>query len=89
MLLCRVCLGKAYYTTKRDPRCGDYVKSGDYDSTLGDRAKSVNTFREFVVYDADQVYPEYVVLYSRIYCADDRAALWKQAEEPFHTQLPV
>jgi len=32
---------------------------------LGDRKASVGTYREFVVYGDDQVYPEYLVLYSR------------------------
>ncbi|CAE7029096.1 Tiparp [Symbiodinium sp. CCMP2456] len=65
LLLCRVCMGKFLYTTDRYEAAGDKVKSGEFDSTVGDRTKKANTFREFVVYNADQVYPEYVVLYSR------------------------
>merc|ERR1712050_230984 len=40
--------------------------SGACDSTMGDREKSVGTYREFVVYEKDQVYPEYCVLYERM-----------------------
>lgn len=39
LLLCRVCMGKMYYTTQRDEHAGDKVTSGDHDSTLGDRTK--------------------------------------------------
>lgn len=89
MLLVRACLGKYHYTTSREPEAGDKVKAGECDSVLGDRAASVNTFREFVVYDADQVYPEFVVLYQRIHQADDEAALRAGAHLPFHMELPV
>jgi len=65
LLLCRVSMGKYFYTTERNDQAGDKVKSGEFDSTVGDRTKKANTFREFVVYDTEQVYPEYVVLYSR------------------------
>eukprot|EP00438_Fugacium_kawagutii_P032036 Skav217852 [mRNA] locus=scaffold5889:9276:14401:- [translate_table: standard] len=54
LLLCRVCLGKFYYTKVRDPECGQKVKSGEFDR---DRLAAADTFREFVVYDADQIYP--------------------------------
>ena len=35
--------------------------------TLGDRSRSVGTYREVAIYDPDQVYPEYVVLYERLH----------------------
>merc|ERR1712032_73625 len=88
LLVCRVCLGKAYYTTARDEGAADKIKSGDYDSTLGDRARHANTFREFVVYNADQIYPEYVVLYSRRFACDPRGGQMAQ-EMPLYMQLPV
>ena len=37
----------------------------EYDSLLGDREKARGTFREFVVYDKDQIYPEYAIIYRR------------------------
>ncbi|CAE8647364.1 unnamed protein product, partial [Polarella glacialis] len=79
-----------FYTTQRRADAAEQVESGKFDSTVGDRMKFHNTFREFVVYDSDQVYPEYVVLYSRAYKADDAAALQLEASRnPFHLQLPV
>ncbi|CAE8621993.1 unnamed protein product [Polarella glacialis] len=94
MLLCRVTMGSMhstwFYTTQRRADAAEQVESGKFDSTVGDRMKFHNTFREFVVYDSDQVYPEYVVLYSRAYKADDAAALQLEASRnPFHLQLPV
>lgn len=62
----QVALGKFFYTTERCEQAGEKVKSGDYDSTVGDRrgpwqeafmvprTKKANTFREFVVYNSDQ-----------------------------------
>jgi hypothetical protein len=90
LLLCRAVMGKMYYTTQRDTSAGDKVASGNYDSTLGDRTKHTGTFREFVLYNADQLYPEYIVLYSRMSVHDDPALfdLAVQAN-PFHMELPV
>ena len=57
LLLCRVCVGKFYYTQGREPTAIDKYTAGESDSTLGDRAKSVNTYREIVVYNEDQAVP--------------------------------
>lgn len=89
LLLVRACLGKYYYTQTRDQEASGKVASGDFDSTLGDRAASVNTYREFVVYNSDQIYPEYIVLYSRLHAADDELAVREAARTPFHMELPV
>jgi hypothetical protein len=90
LLLCRVIMGKMYYTTSRDTSAGDKVATGDYDSTLGDRTKYTGTFREFVLYDANQVYPEYIVLYSRMGANDDPTAFDIAVKaNPFHMELPV
>eukprot|EP00928_Gymnodinium_smaydae_P075910 TRINITY_DN5892_c0_g2_i1.p1 TRINITY_DN5892_c0_g2~~TRINITY_DN5892_c0_g2_i1.p1 ORF type:complete len:1004 (-),score=82.43 TRINITY_DN5892_c0_g2_i1:250-3261(-) len=89
-LLCRVCMGKFYYTTEREETAGDRVACGEFDSVVGDRAKSVRTFREFVVYQNDQMYPEYVVLYSRV---DQHGALMSKnprlSTNVFQTELPI
>lgn len=89
LLLCRVCLGKFYYTKVREPEAGDKIKSGEFDSTVGDRLAAADTFREFVVYDADQIYPEYVVLYSRVHKADAEEEIERLTSIPYHLQLPV
>lgn len=89
LLLCRVVLGKFFYTLDRNIGAEQEVKSGQYDSTLGDRLKKADTFREFVVYDADQVYPEYVVIYTRTHAGDDSASIARWRNERFQMQLPV
>merc|ERR1712224_1165758 len=71
IVLCRVAMGKFFYTKERDEKAADKSKSGEYDSTMGDRRASAKTFREFVVYDVDQVYPEYVILYSRAHGTEE------------------
>ncbi|CAE7556957.1 Tiparp, partial [Symbiodinium necroappetens] len=89
LLLCRVCMGKFLYTTDRYEAAGDKVKSGEFDSTVGDRTKKANTFREFVVYNADQVYPEYVVLYSRRPRAVALETFKFELGGELHAELPV
>merc|ERR1712048_954091 len=38
---------------------------GPYHCVVGDREKCRGTYREIIVYDDDQVYPEYVIWYKR------------------------
>jgi hypothetical protein len=42
---------------------------------IGDREKTRNTYKEIVIYDADQVYPAYELVYKRLDSADDRSYL--------------
>ncbi|CAE7477809.1 Parp12 [Symbiodinium pilosum] len=66
MLLCRVVCGEMFRITDRDPLAlSDALHSGKYDSVLADREASVGTYREFVVFDEECVYPEYLILYDR------------------------
>jgi len=69
MLVCRVTCGACLYNSEVRPDTESLLKKvaprGPYHSVLGDREKARGTYREFVVYDKDQVYPEYVVLYRR------------------------
>ncbi|CAE8702895.1 unnamed protein product, partial [Polarella glacialis] len=85
LLLCRACLGKFFYVTDRDPGAKQKVESGEFDSTIGDRAAAAKTYREVVLYDPDQVYPEYVILYDRL----DGGKTLKSNDAPFHLELPV
>lgn len=39
----------------------------DFDSIIGDRETTVGTFREFVVFDNNQVYPEFIVWYQKAF----------------------
>lgn len=69
MLLCRVTLGKLLHTAEVTPdprRCEDACLRGDYHAVLGDRKACHGTFREFCVFDEDQVYANYIVYYRRV-----------------------
>jgi len=73
MILCRVVLGNVYYCDAMDPTKLRAELEGacrpggpGFHSVLGDREKVRRTFREFVVYDNHQVYPEYIVWYARV-----------------------
>eukprot|EP00931_Biecheleriopsis_adriatica_P059500 TRINITY_DN3560_c0_g1_i4.p1 TRINITY_DN3560_c0_g1~~TRINITY_DN3560_c0_g1_i4.p1 ORF type:complete len:1666 (+),score=300.28 TRINITY_DN3560_c0_g1_i4:61-4998(+) len=87
MLLCRVCIGTYHYTTDREPSAIDHCTSGATDSTIGDRAKAVGTYREIVVYDSDQVYPEYLVIYKRLHGGTSPQLPSKAM--PFQLELPL
>ena len=66
MLLCRVCLGEIHRIINFDQSAERHVRQsgGRYHSLLGDReASSSQSYREFIVYEEDQVYPEYVIIY--------------------------
>jgi len=68
LLLCRVLIGRVYYldTVESDPRlCEEACLRGKFHTVLGDRKKAKGTFREFIVFDEDQVYPNYVITYRR------------------------
>merc|ERR1719272_127417 len=83
-------MGKFYYTEQKGDTAGeDKVKAGECDSVVGDRAKAANTFRELVVFNKDQIYPEYIVFVSRLHAADDEAQMRERAKIAFQAQLPV
>ena len=70
MLLCRSTCGHVLYDDALTPDTQELLKSctgvaPKYHSVLGDREKTRGTYREFVIYNNDQVYPEYVILYTR------------------------
>lgn len=83
VLVCRVCMGKLYNTSD-DPSAADKIKKGEFDSTCGQRL-----FRELVIYDADQLYPEYVVLYKRIYQRDSEAYIASLLKQRFFMEVPL
>ena len=69
MLLCRVLGGNVLYSAEDVPD-GDLraqVLEGRYDSVLGDREQVRGTFKEYMVYDADHVYPAYEIRYRRVF----------------------
>jgi len=70
ILVCRATLGYVNYNDQISPNADALVKScteGPYHCVLGDREKCRGTYREIMVYDDDQVYPEYVIWYTRVY----------------------
>jgi hypothetical protein len=73
LILCRVVLGNLKYCDAPDPtkkakELEAACKPGaGFHSILGDREKVRGTFREFIVFDNHQVYPEYIVWYEREY----------------------
>ena len=53
---------------------GDYsgkVLQDEFDSVLGDRVSAVGTYKEFVFFEEQAIYPEYIVLYKRLYSEKD------------------
>uniref|UniRef100_A0A7S1QZS6 Poly [ADP-ribose] polymerase n=1 Tax=Alexandrium catenella TaxID=2925 RepID=A0A7S1QZS6_ALECA len=68
VLLCRVLGGRVKYCDERTPDADGLMAEcteGVYDCILGDRFKCSGTYREFVVFDTENVYPEYVIKYTR------------------------
>lgn len=72
LILCRVTLGNVNYCDVEDPtaireslRSSCRASTDFYHSVLGDREKTRKTFREFVIFDENQAFPEYIVWYSR------------------------
>lgn len=71
MLLCRAALGNALLDDALLPdvvRVVSQCIEGNHHSVQGNRDKhDPSALRDFVVYDKDQVYPEFVLQYRRIY----------------------
>jgi hypothetical protein len=70
--LVRVLGGRHFYTEQDveqedKPKFAKRVLQGHFDSTVGDRYKLKNTFREYVVYASAGTYLEYVLYYRRRY----------------------
>lgn len=70
MLFCRIIGGNVQYNDEHEPDPEALVASclaGKYDTVLGDREKLKGTYKEYVIFDSEDVYPEYVIHYSREY----------------------
>jgi len=71
MLLCRVTLGRIHYDEQVLPdkvALVGHCTSGGCHTVLGDRERLCpESSRDFVVYDRNQVYPEYLLWYHRVY----------------------
>eukprot|EP00931_Biecheleriopsis_adriatica_P068054 TRINITY_DN4208_c1_g1_i1.p1 TRINITY_DN4208_c1_g1~~TRINITY_DN4208_c1_g1_i1.p1 ORF type:complete len:1010 (-),score=193.29 TRINITY_DN4208_c1_g1_i1:196-3195(-) len=64
MVICRAVVGTPYVVEKPG-NYARFVTSGDFDCVLGDREKAVGTFREFIFFHEEAIYPEYAVFYRR------------------------
>ena len=79
MFLMRMVLGESFLCTARDPHkyrrppCANTkhlrddcleTSHGSFDSVIGQAKRLL--FREFVVYESDQCYPEYLISYDRV-----------------------
>jgi hypothetical protein len=67
MLLSRVVRGVVHRVEQPDSDLHKKLNRRKYDSTLGDREAAVGTYREYIVYNEAQAYPEYAVIYRRIF----------------------
>jgi len=71
VLVCRVTGGRAQYCDTNEIDAAllqQQVIAGPFHSVFGDRVSKLNKpYREMVVYDATQCYPEYIVYYKRLY----------------------
>jgi hypothetical protein len=68
VLLNRVLGGRVRYCEAKTPDPEALTKEcveGSFDCILGDRLKVCGTYREFVVFDSEGAYPEYVINYTR------------------------
>lgn len=69
VLLCRCLGGRLLYNDEVTPDAEELTKlciEGPYDCVVGDRERCRGTYREFVFYDSDDMYPEYVIFYNRL-----------------------
>jgi len=68
VLLCRVLGGHVNYNDERSPDADQLTQScteGDFDCIIGDRKKISGTYREFIIFDTENVYPEYILKFQR------------------------
>jgi len=81
IMLCRSTLGRVNYNDEQRPnpdRLAKSCTSGEFDCVLGDRMKINRTFRELVVFNDDEVYPEFIVKYERMFFHEQFAGIYNQ-----------
>eukprot|EP00747_Dinoflagellata_sp_TGD_P081573 gnl/TRDRNA2_/TRDRNA2_161361_c0_seq1.p1 gnl/TRDRNA2_/TRDRNA2_161361_c0~~gnl/TRDRNA2_/TRDRNA2_161361_c0_seq1.p1 ORF type:complete len:703 (-),score=128.72 gnl/TRDRNA2_/TRDRNA2_161361_c0_seq1:27-1970(-) len=68
ILLCRVLLGRVTVSEDKDVSWEiNALMQSRFDSLVADRQAAVGTFREFIVFDENQAYAEYILWYRRIF----------------------
>ncbi|CAJ1352886.1 unnamed protein product [Effrenium voratum] len=68
MLLVRCLGGRVRYCDELEPDAEDLTQGcieGPFDCVMGDRQKCRGTYREFIFFDTENLYPEYVIIYER------------------------
>lgn len=87
MFLCRVALGRQHVTHKmRDPTATEEAMAHGCDSILAEPPYQ-NAAREYIIWDQDQVYPEYAIIYERHAEADDEESSPMSIEDASHLSL--
>merc|ERR1712187_259140 len=69
MLVCRVLVGRCHIVQQP----GDHTPvmiAGEAETVIGDREAAVCTYREFVVGSGARIYPEFAVIYQRVFSKD-------------------
>jgi len=68
MLVCRVALGRVLVDDSVKPNVDELIPKvrAGYDSLCGDRWTAVGTYREFVLFNQELVYPAYIISYKRV-----------------------
>lgn len=69
VLIVRGLGGNVLYTAELEPDPEELVEAcieGPYDCVLGDREACRNTYREFVFFDSQNIFAEYLVFYERL-----------------------
>jgi len=79
LLVCRAVAGQVM-TVKTPGNYSSHVLDGQCDSICGDRLAAVGTYREMVFFHEAAVYPEFIVLYCRVF--DESAGAGLPAVEP-------
>lgn len=77
ILICRAACGNSFRVTEGDFQLEEKMRGWRmqrFNSVVGDREAAVGTYREYVFYDAAQIYPEYVVIYRRMHLASAQFA---------------
>jgi len=70
VLVVRALGGNVKYTAELKPDPDELLDScieGPFDCVLGDREVCSGTYREFVFFDSQDLYPEYVIYYKRLF----------------------
>jgi hypothetical protein len=81
MLICRGVTGHPFVTETPGDH-SERVLSGEFDCVLGDREKAKGTYREFIFFHEESIFPEYAVFYRREYAPAESGVGGCEASRP-------